>query len=329
MPTKFVWKKDIREWHPRKKGFAIGRIFYVPPVSGEIYYLRCLFNVGRGPISFKDIRTYNGVEYTTFRDACYAHDLLDDDKEYIDAIVEASYWSTAHSMRKFCKVLRLTKNLRLNTVIDTVEQQGSEQFADWITSIGDWKIGGPNDGYAEVEIPNHMLLSSDGDHIETIVRSTFHMFANGNSDASYLQGRAILAHTLDVVNSVNENMSELHTAESRTYFSCDTVCKADADAGILGDVHTPKFLNGIRASGVPNHSLTLKIGSPVMLLRNVNHSVGLCNGTRLVITKLADCVIEAELMDGANKGTKVLIPKCQCHHLIPGCHSSFNEDNSH
>ncbi|XP_019189684.1 PREDICTED: uncharacterized protein LOC109184097 [Ipomoea nil] len=232
-----------------------------------------------------------------------------DDGEIDADEVEPLKRSVKRSLNDHCKVLKLTKNLRLNTVIGTVEQQESKQFGDWIASIGDGKIGGPNDGYAEVEIPNHMLLSSDGDHIETIVRSTFPMFANGNSDASYLQGLAILAPTFNVVNSVNEYMSELHTAESRTYFSCDTVCKADADAGILGDVHTPKFLNVIRASGVPNHSLTLNIGSPVMLLRNVDHSVGLCNGTQLVISKLADRVIEAELMDGGNKGTKVLIPK--------------------
>ncbi|XP_019184696.1 PREDICTED: uncharacterized protein LOC109179655 [Ipomoea nil] len=208
-----------------------------------------------------------------------------------------------------CKVMKLTKNLRLNVVQDFVEQQSSQHFANWIASIGDGKIGGPNDGYAEVEIHSTMLLPFYGYHIKTIVRSTFPMFANGNSNASYLQGRSILAPTLEVVKSVNEYISELHTAESRTYFSCDTICKADADAGILGDVHTPEFLNGIRALGVPNHALTLKIGSPVMLLRNIDHSVGLCNGTRLVITKLADCVIEAELMDDANKGTKVLIPR--------------------
>ncbi|XP_019176171.1 PREDICTED: uncharacterized protein LOC109171573 [Ipomoea nil] len=105
MPTKFVWKKDIREWHPRKKGFAIGRIFYVPPASGELYYLRCLLNIVRGPKTFEDIRTHNGVEYGTFRDACYAQGMLDDDKEYIDAIVEASFWSTAHSLRKLFVVL--------------------------------------------------------------------------------------------------------------------------------------------------------------------------------------------------------------------------------
>lgn len=72
MPNKFVWKKDIREWHPRKRGFSIGRIFFIPPGSGEVYYLRCLLNVVRGPTSFEDIKSFQGVIYPTFSDACYA-----------------------------------------------------------------------------------------------------------------------------------------------------------------------------------------------------------------------------------------------------------------
>ncbi|XP_031108708.1 uncharacterized protein LOC116013199 [Ipomoea triloba] len=111
MPMKFVWKKDIHEWQPRKKGFLVGRIFYVPPASGEIYYLRCLLNIVRDPTSFKDIRTLNGVEYMTFRDACYAHGLLDDDREYIDAINEASYWSTTHSIRKLFVMLLTSSSI--------------------------------------------------------------------------------------------------------------------------------------------------------------------------------------------------------------------------
>ncbi|XP_019167570.1 PREDICTED: uncharacterized protein LOC109163271 [Ipomoea nil] len=583
MPTKFVWKKDIREWHPRKKGFSIGRIFYIPPASGEIYYLRCLLNIVRGPKSFQDIRTVNGVEYLTFRDACCAHGLLDDDKEYIDAINEASYWSTAYSLRKLfvvlltsssiirpkmsgikcgniylvltgeekknfalfelenllgqqnkslkdyppmpipstdhsrlfqnrlvfeelsynceqlkedaevlsaklteeqsviyhtvikdiadgkgglffvygyggigktflwralsaairckgqivlnvassgiaslllpggrtahsrfaipiainedstcnikqgsdlaelliktsliiwdeapmmhkhcfealdrtmrdllrfvdpcsemktfggktvvlggdfrqilpvvpkgtrqdivssainssylwdsCKVLRLTQNLRLSSVPNGGNRQALQEFADWIANVGDGKLGGRNDGYVEVEIPKHMLLSSGADDIKTIVHSTFSMFANGNPDPEHMLGCAILAPTLDVVNAVNDYMTELHNAESRSYFSSDAVCKADGDNGIFGDVHTPEFLNSIRVSGLPNHTLTLKIGSPVMLMRNIDHSLGLCNGTRLIITKLADHVIEGEILSGPNKGTKVLIPR--------------------
>ncbi|XP_019184363.1 PREDICTED: ATP-dependent DNA helicase PIF1-like [Ipomoea nil] len=208
-----------------------------------------------------------------------------------------------------CKVLRLTQNLRLSSVPNGGNRQALQEFADWIANVGDGKLGGRNDGFAEVEIPKHMLLSSGGDDIKTIVHSTFPMFANGNTDPEHLLGRAILAPTLDVVNAVNDYMTELHNAESRSYYSSDAVCKVDGDNGIFGDVHTPEFLNSIRVSGLPNHTLTLKIGSPVMLMRNIDHSLGLCNGVRLIITKLADHVIEGEILTRPNKGTKVLIPR--------------------
>ncbi|XP_019149889.1 PREDICTED: uncharacterized protein LOC109146694 [Ipomoea nil] len=109
MPTKFVWKKDKREWHPRQRNWAIGRIFYVPPNSGEIFYLRCLLNIVRGPTSFDDIKKVDGVQYNSFRDACYARGLIEDDKEYVDAISEPAVWSSAHSLRKLFVTL-LTSN---------------------------------------------------------------------------------------------------------------------------------------------------------------------------------------------------------------------------
>ncbi|XP_031108530.1 uncharacterized protein LOC116013005 [Ipomoea triloba] len=100
MPRKFVWKKDKREWQPRQRNFAIGRIFYVPPKCGELFYLRCLLNLVRGPTSFEEIKCVDGKQYMSFRDACYARGLIEDDKEYVDAILEASLWATAYSLRK-------------------------------------------------------------------------------------------------------------------------------------------------------------------------------------------------------------------------------------
>ncbi|XP_019170931.1 PREDICTED: uncharacterized protein LOC109166402 [Ipomoea nil] len=183
-------------------------------------------------------------------------------QDIVGATINSSYlWDN-------CIVLRLTKNLRLNRIEAGADQSEVEQFANWIASIGDGKIGGPNDGYADVDIPHDLLLQCDGDPIKTIVDS-----------------------------------------ECKTYFSCDTVCKSDSVSGILGDVHTPEFLNGLRASGIPNHALTLKVGSPVMLLRNIDHSLGLCNGTRLVITRLSEHVIEAKILTGDNAGSSVLIPR--------------------
>ena len=48
---------------------------------------------------------------------------------------------------------------------------------------------------------------------------------------------------------------------------------------------------------------------PIMLLRNLNQSSGLCNGTRLVITQLYDKIIEAKILAGSNIGHKVFIPR--------------------
>ena len=46
-----------------------------------------------------------------------------------------------------------------------------------------------------------------------------------------------------------------------------------------------------------------------MLLRNLNQNEGLCNGTRLIITRLATWVIEVEIITGTNIGKRVFIPR--------------------
>ena len=45
-----------------------------------------------------------------------------------------------------------------------------------------------------------------------------------------------------------------------------------------------EFLNSIDLSGFPPHALQLKIGVPIILLRNINPPK-LCNGTRIAVKK--------------------------------------------
>ncbi|XP_031120314.1 uncharacterized protein LOC116023453 [Ipomoea triloba] len=218
-------------------------------------------------------------------------------QDIVSATINSSYlWVS-------CKVLRLTKNLRLNTDEEGANIEEIKDFAQWLAQIGDGILGGPNDGYAKVQIPQEMLLPSTGDNIATIVDNIFPMFKEGGCHQEYMESRAILAPTLDVENAVNEYMTDLHVAESRTYLSCDTVCNADSNNGILSDMHTLEFLNGLKASGIP------KVGSPVMLLRNIDHSMGLYNGTRLIITRLSEYVVEAKIVSGHNAEQIVLIPR--------------------
>lgn len=67
------------------------------------------------------------------------------------------------------------------------------------------------------------------------------------------------------------------------------------------------FLNSIKVAGLPNHSLRLKVGCPVMLLRNIDPIGGLMNGTRLQITQLGDFMVEAKVITGDKVGDKVII----------------------
>ena len=52
--------------------------------------------------------------------------------------------------------------------------------------------------------------------------------------------------------------------------SIDPIDKCSMNDEALG----PDFLNKIKVSGLPNHSLRLKIGCPVMVLRNINPTAG-------------------------------------------------------
>ena len=79
----------------------VGKIFYVPLGSRELYYLRMLLNTVKRPTCYDDMKTVNDVLYPPFKDACYALGLLDNDKEYIDGIIEASFWGSANYLRSF------------------------------------------------------------------------------------------------------------------------------------------------------------------------------------------------------------------------------------
>lgn len=110
-PLKFVWKDKDHRWVPRKKGFSIGRLHFVPPGTGEIYYLRMLLAYVKGPTSYEDIRTVDGRVRSTFKKACYARGLLHDDAEYNIAIKEASVWGTGDYLRRLFAVLLMSNQL--------------------------------------------------------------------------------------------------------------------------------------------------------------------------------------------------------------------------
>jgi hypothetical protein len=95
----------------RKRGFAIGHTYYAHPTLGEHYYLRMLLNCVKGATSYEHLRTMDGTEHDTFKDACIAMGLLADDNEWHQALEETGVWALRRqlhdmfaSMLMFCEV---------------------------------------------------------------------------------------------------------------------------------------------------------------------------------------------------------------------------------
>ena len=110
-PTKYVWNAPKRIWTLRKQRYAIGRIHNVPISAGDAYYCRMLLNSQKGCRSHAEIRKINGIVYPTYKDACYAAGLLEDDREYIESIKDAAHWSSADHLRDLFVTLLSQKEL--------------------------------------------------------------------------------------------------------------------------------------------------------------------------------------------------------------------------
>ena len=72
-----------------------------------------------------------------------------------------------------------------------------------------------------------------------------------------------------------------------------------------------EFLHSLTPSGIPLHELELKVGCPIMLLRNLDVKGGLCNGTRLIVQHLGSRCISADIISGSEEfiGRRVFIPR--------------------
>jgi len=139
-----------------------------------------------------------------------------------------------------------------------------------------------------------------------------HTFPNLKSESFNIQdlsNRIIVASTNKKCDELNSLGTDQMYDEEFKKLSFDCLIKDSQQANFPSE-----FLNSLNISGLPPHKLRLKIGQPIILLRNINSVSGLCNGTRLVIKKIYSRLIEAVISFGAFSGNTVLIPRMP---LIP------------
>lgn len=173
-------------------------------------------------------------------------------------------------------------------------------FSQQLLAIGEGRIE-MNPENNEITFPENFCKMQTT--IEELIQNVFPNLESNYENCSWLSERAILAPKNDMVHKLNNQIQLKIPGVVTKYKSIDTVTSENEVVN-----YPTEFLNSLEPFGMPPHELTLKVGSPIILLRNLNPPK-LCNGTRLKITKMYQNLIEAIILLGKYEGEIVLIPR--------------------
>jgi len=192
--------------------------------------------------------------------------------------------------------LRLTINMRVHRY----QEPGAEEFCRKLLMIGEGRAP-LNDRHMVKFPPSFCQLVNSRD---ALIERIFGDLPSKITDLDWLRQRALLAPKNETVDELNSRIQDMLTDRPTSIcYSRDSTVESD-DA-----VRYPiEFLNSLSPSGFPPHRLEIKVGSPIILLRNLDPP-RLCNGTRLVVKYLRNNVIAATILAGEHRGQNVLIPR--------------------
>ena len=155
-------------------------------------------------------------------------------------------------------------------------------------------------GEGELLIPEGMRTETA--NLSDLVDEVFPSIATRFNDASWVGKRAIISPSNMEVAEVNGAVLQRLPGDEVLLKSIDTTEEGGAD-------YPPEFLNTCELSGIPPHSLALKPGCLVILLRNIDQRAGHCNGTKYVVVNIKPHVLELRSVDTYNRGATILLPR--------------------
>ncbi|GFV33655.1 ATP-dependent DNA helicase [Trichonephila clavipes] len=241
-----------------------------------------LFHVQRAK-SFEELHTYEVAVMTSFKEACRARNLLEDE-EFRSYLCEDFEFHTSEHQ---------SVNLALHNKADQLHAHNMTLMS----------IGLPESAISHAYV---QMERQKGERLMSMLNPEQRIIFDAVIHAIQNVGKAILCPKNEDSLKVNEHVLARFPHQNVTYFSADSIISEDQEERNNFQLD---FINGITSSGMPPHVLNLKVGAIIMLLRNLNPSFGLCNGTRFIIRRLMSNVIDAEILIGHTNGSHAFIPR--------------------
>jgi hypothetical protein len=197
-------------------------------------------------------------------------------------------------------VLHLRQNMRLNT---HVEEEAN--FARWQLEVGH---GQHTDDSFNITLPDHFHCAENT--VDSLIDTIYpDIHIPGHSD-QYFSERIILSSMNKKVNQLNETILTRFPSQARLFPSIDFIPNSERAGENDPLLNYPvEYLHEINSGSLPLAKLELKIGCPVMILKNLDAANGVCNGSRGILTRHSNRVLEVRLLTGEHAGQTVFIPR--------------------
>ena len=228
--------------------------------------------------------------------------LSGDFRQTLPVIPKGTPADELHACLKASTLWQHINRLQLSINMRVQLQSDSGRFSEEILRMGNGAIASDSNG--EITVPDDCgtVFSEYNDLLTAVYPNLADHFSKPGW-IQWLAERAILAPKNDMVDEINHKVLGILPGAEYSSKSIDTVM----DPGQV--VHYPQeFLHSIQPAGLPPHNLRLKVGAPIMLLRNLD-APRLCNGTRLVVKNVMKHVLGVTIMTGCVQGEDTFIPR--------------------
>ncbi|XP_021728383.1 uncharacterized protein LOC110695462 [Chenopodium quinoa] len=186
-------------------------------------------------------------------------------------------------------------------LIENIRAREDLPYSEFLLALGNGELQKSEIAYVQLPDQVAQFCETENNLVSDLIQATFPEMVHGNLCADSFINRAILTPLNDDVDLINTFMIERFKGRAVTYKSFDIMLNDSCN------IYPTEFMNSLCPGGMSPHELVLKENCPVILLRNLLPSSGLCNGTRLTCKRFFPNVIQCVIATGKYKGNHVFI----------------------